>query len=233
MTAAGRVAGVDAHRRGWAVAEASTDRHDRLTLTGCSTFDEVLTLARDRGWLVVAVDMPIGLPRTGRRPSDALARARLGRRASSLFTTPAASAVEARSYEAANRSNRASMGIGLSKQSYNLFPRIREVRSALGGWDGCPVYEAHPETSFAAMTDEPLPPKRTPEGASRRVELLGRFLGDPRAALAAGPGDLTEIDALDAMAAAWTARRIVHDEAVVLGDPSARDAEGFELTIRV
>ncbi len=233
MSAPGRVAGVDAHRRGWAVAEVCTDEGSEVALSSYATFADVLAQARNQAWRVIAVDMPIGLPTSGRRPSDALAQARLGRRASTLFTTPAAEALEAGSYEGANRSNRAAMGIGLSKQSYNLFPRIREVRAALGGWDGCPVREAHPETAFAEMAGRPLPPKRTADGVQQRVELLGRDLGEARAALDGRPPEVPEVDALDAMAAAWTARRVAAGTAVVLGDPSDRDAQGFELTIQI
>jgi predicted RNase H-like nuclease len=51
---------------------------------------------------VLGIDIPIGLPESGPRLADALARQVLGSRASSVFSTPIRAALEAEPYAEAN-----------------------------------------------------------------------------------------------------------------------------------
>jgi predicted RNase H-like nuclease len=205
------VLGVDGCRAGWVgvhwTADAATD------VLVAPTLGELVAVLVERSGLVdvVGIDIPLHLPTDAPRAAEREARRRLPGRASTVFGSPAASAVDATDYAEANRLNREAMGLGLSRQSFGLFPAIRDARDWLATSPGVRVEEVHPESGFAALAGEPLlERKKTPDGAARRRRLLadeGLVLPDlaPRGA---GLDDL-----LDAGAAAWSARRIAHGTA--------------------
>src|SRR4051794_33828568 len=133
--------------------------------------------------------MPIGLLEAavpGGRECDRLARRMLGPgRGSCVFPPPCRPALGAATYAEAVRRNRASAshGLGISRQAYGLFPKLREVDGVLTPVLQGRLVEVHPEVSFTALRDmtapdeawlSPLRPKRTPEGRRQRVELLRR-----------------------------------------------------------
>ena len=194
----------------------------------------VIDLVRAGDLAAIGLDMPIGLPEHGRRASDAAARRLLGARRASLFPTPPRAVLDARNYADALACCRAMDGAGLSRQAFNLVPKMREVAACVSPDLQPAVSEVHPETSFAAMGDQPcVHPKRRREGALERVALLERHLGPIAAAVAARPIGVGVDDVLDACAAAWTALRVAAGTAVWLGDCDARDARGLRLTIAV
>ncbi|PSP86607.1 DUF429 domain-containing protein [Halobacteriales archaeon QS_1_68_17] len=132
---------------------------------------------------LVLVDVPIGLPADGRRECDELAREYLGERASSVFLTPVREAVSAESYAEASRRNRERTGDGLSSQTWNILPRVREADVFLrefpaardGSAAGATVREAHPEVCFAAFAGEPLATSKHDDGGvEERLAVLGR-----------------------------------------------------------
>ena len=198
------VVGVDGYRRGWVAVELGGTTFLRARVF--ATIADVAAAFPDA--YVIAVDIPIGLPDHGTRAADVAARTFLGRRASSVFTTPTRAAIEAPDYAAARR-----LQPSTSAQAYALRKRILEV-DELAARDAR-FYEVHPEVSFRALAGSVLPPKKTWNGVHER-----------RAALAATgivlPGDLAEAgfappdDVLDAAVAAWTAERIAQGRAGTL-----------------
>ena len=79
---------------------------------------------------LIMIDIPIGLRDKGSEPRlcDKAARKFLTRtRSSSIFPTPCRSSVYAHSYLQANQINRKMTGKGLSKQTWNITGKIREV----------------------------------------------------------------------------------------------------------
>jgi predicted RNase H-like nuclease len=182
---------------------------------------------------VIAIDIPIGLLDSGPRRADVLARAKLPGRASTIFNAPARACLVDVDYRTANDVSQRVLGKGLSRQSYALLPKIREVddfwRSA-----PCPVWEVHPELSFAKINDwKTMPSKKSWTGMLQRRHALSRVgivlddvLGD--AAHRASTDDM-----LDAGACAWSAREIFDGRAIFLPDPPEVDATGREATIRV
>ena len=109
------------------------------------------------------IDMPIGLSNREPRRCDRLARSTLGWQfSSSVFPCPARRALDAASYEEANRHNRAALNAGLSKQSFFLLPKIREVDRWLLTKAKNPkqLREAHPEVAFMAIKGESLTHKK-------------------------------------------------------------------------
>ena len=174
------------------------------------TFDDVLALTDG----IIAVDMPIGLPESGRRPCDTEARKRLGPRRSSVFPVPVRAALGATSFAEVT---------GLSIQGWNLVPKIAEVDAS---WEPR-VLECSPELSLAVVSGAPMAhPKRVPEGRAERLAVLeGAFPGlSLRAPGAAGH------DVLDAHACLLTARRVVRGDAIELGD-GTRDELGRPMRV--
>jgi predicted RNase H-like nuclease len=210
-------------------------RHDRgATVHVAKTIAALVADAEVNGHLaVIGVDIPIGLPDTGRRPADVLAYQLVGPRRSSVYMTPVRSALEAGSHAAAVHVNRERAGRGVSAQVYGLRSKIFEV----DGWVRHAqrwVVEVHPEVSFAELASGPLPDgKRTWAGAHHRR----RLLGDAGIALADDVGHAGRHaavdDVLDAGAAAWTAARVAAGAARPLPDPPVEYSDGWPAAIWV
>jgi predicted RNase H-like nuclease len=205
-----RVAGVDGCRGGWVVA---TD--DRLFVA--RNIHEVLAL----DVAVIAIDMPIGLPDAGPRACDVVARRRLGPRRSSVFATPVRATLAATDYPDALARHRAADGRGLSKQAYNLLPKIREVDAHAADPR---LHESHPELAFARLLGHPAAhAKRSPSGRAERLAALGLT------AISRLPGAAAD-DVLDALALVHTARHIAAGTGERLGD-GARDARETTMAV--
>jgi predicted RNase H-like nuclease len=204
-----RVLGVDACRKGW-VAVA-----DDLRAYFGRTIRELVASAVDDGApAVVAVDIPIGLPHSGPRQADVLARALLGKRASSVFATPVRAALAAATHAEATAISVQVTGKGLSRQAYALGAKILEAdhwaREASHR-----VIEVHPEVSFAAMAGRTLKhSKSTWAGAEERRLILARAGIVVPAEIGLAGETAGADDVLDAAAAMWTARRFVDGRAV-------------------
>ena len=201
---------------------AAYESRGQLSLSFLSTIEPIVVDLRVGVCSIAAIDLPIGLSLDGVRPVDALARLRLGPRRSTFFPTPVRAALDATDFETANAANRAASGKGLSIQAWNLVPKILEVdnlwhRSLLER-----LVEAHPEVSFAEMAGSPiLSKKSSPNGADERSALLSTHLCDGSAdvldqLIEAIPTGL-HVDAIDALALLWTARRVSMGDAVKLG----------------
>lgn len=218
-----KVVGVDGWHKGWVAVTLDDGRFHSAEVH--STIGPVLTL---EGVSVVGIDIPIGLPVSGRRQADVAARGLLGRRAASVFFAPPRAVVEADSYREANALSKERFGIGLSAQSYALRHKILEVDAAAAS-DGR-VFEVHPEVTFSMLGGDPLPSKKTWDGMGQRRRLLedaGVSLPDDL-----GPAGVVPVDdVLDAAAVAVSASRIARGLATSLPDPPERDADGTAMAI--
>ena len=202
-------------RNRWVVAEY--DPGTPVTwhlLTGAAA---LLSLADEVHAVAVAVDVPIGLPESGRRRCDEEAYALLGARRSSVFMTPPRHVLDHDRYASARAA-----APGLTAQSFALISRVRDVDEMLraaGPGVHDRVFECHPELSFQAMSATDLPRKKSAKGALDRVDALAAAgVADVRDA----PEEAGWDDALDAMACAWTASRWAAGQARVLGgEPDA------------
>jgi predicted RNase H-like nuclease len=127
------------------------------------------------------VDMPIGLPGLVKRQCDQIARRRLTRlRGSSVFPVPSREALMAQDYREACDLNQKALGVRISKQAWNLVPKIKEVDAWMLAQDPTqrPVRECHPELAFWAIQGGvPMQhAKKTPLGAKERLEALQRYM---------------------------------------------------------
>jgi predicted RNase H-like nuclease len=192
-----RVLGVDGAKGGWVAALVEGDHVRWLRL---AHIREALT----HDVMAIGVDMPIGLPQRGRRECDLLAKRALGRAHPRVFLAPPRDVLDATSYVDAGARHRAHTGgLGLSVQTWHIVERIREVDAVA---DDPRLVEVHPELSFARLAGEVLVSKHSAAGRVARLQTLRRRW--PRLdRLPAGD------DALDALAAAWSAERWVQGTA--------------------
>jgi predicted RNase H-like nuclease len=190
------------------------------------------------GAQIIAVDMPIGFQdapgETGMRACEQAARAVLGPRRSSVFPSPLRPALAAKDYREASALNRAAGGKGLSKQSFNLFAKMREIDALMTPHKESFVFETHPETSFALIAGHPAGhSKKTAEGREERLALLERH-GLPRALFDPHPyrrKDANLDDLVDAGICALTALRVAAGTAVSLPEDPPRDGRGLRMAI--
>jgi predicted RNase H-like nuclease len=226
----GTVMGVDGCRYGWVGVVVD---HDRWTLRVETDIDALTRWATDELGLphVIAIDIPIGLPDFGKRDADVLAAASLGRKHSSVFTTPIRDAISASDHAEANRLNRERIGAGVSAQAYALRSKVLEV-DRWAPTAPTRVVEVHPELSFAAIAGEPvMAGKRTPEGQDLRLRLLRSVGLDLAPALDDHRPGAAADDVLDATAAAWTAKRVLDRSARCLPDPPQTFSDGWPAAI--
>ena len=211
-----------------------------VEFSGWPSFEALLADACRREMLAVGVDMPVGLPGSERRTADVEARRLLGPRRSSLFWTPPRCVLDAADHAEANRRSWQRTARGLSAQSFALMPKVREVRDALKPEVFAPesrprAAEVHPETSFAVLAGRPMSAsKKQRAGIDERLEALSdEFPGIGEAiADASWPGPPRPVldDLLDAVAAAWTARRLAVGTALCLGEGET-DETGYPMNI--
>ena len=185
-------------------------------------------------WLV-SIDMPIGLSEAGPRRCDQEARRFLGHpRGTSVFPAPIRPMLPAPDYGEACAIGRASDGRALSRQAWNLLPRIRQLDDLLQRripWRQR-IGEAHPEVIFQLWAGQPLAEgKRQLGGRHQRRELIeARWPGVVAAATAQLPrGGWAADDLLDALACLRAAERRATGIALELGgDP---DRTGLAMAI--
>jgi predicted RNase H-like nuclease len=201
------VAGLDGCRAGWVLAVTPADaRHRDVEIVVVPHVTDALAM----DVAAIAIDIPIGIPDAGRRPCDDDARAFLGPRRSSVFPAPIRAQLAATTYEDALAAGRAIDGRGLSQQAWNLVSKMAEVDAALDGPGGDRLFECHPEASFALLAGAPMrDAKRTLAGALQRVAALSAVFADVGELAATRYIGGGSDDVLDAMAAAWSARRIL------------------------
>lgn len=214
-----RVVGLDGWKHGWIMAEVRLG-----VLVRVEAVTDLVGALSDLGPLAqIGIDMPFALL-PGEREADRLARGRLGRRGSTVFMAPPLSALRAADYPSASATCRRQTGKGLSKQSYNLFPRIREVRAALLSGLPAPLAEIHPELSYLAMTGAPLPRKKSWSGVAHRIRALQAVGLDPLPWLSLPP-TVPPDDVLDAIAVAWSAARLASRDPGLIRLPSSAPSD--------
>ena len=236
------IAGVDGCTAGW-IAAFVRPKGGEGRLRILPRFADVL-IAPERP-AVVAVDMPIGLPErvgAGGRAAENCVRPLLGARQSSVFSVPSRSAIYATDYREACSVAQATSEPPrkVSKQLFNIIPKIREVDAALRAAPAIAkqVFEVHPEVAFWRLNGERslTEPKKVksrpyePGLALRRGLLIGN--GMPADTVNSTPpkGSAAD-DLLDALACSAIARRIHAGLAKPFPDPPPRDAHGLVMAI--
>ena len=172
----------------------------------------------------------------GGRECERLGRRMLGRRASSIFSSPCRAALACPDHPSASRTNRESSphGLGLSRQAHAIFPKMREIDAIVTPDLQERLFEIHPELCFVEMAlienVEAPAGKKTSAGVEQRMALLeavgfaASSLCDHRRSWGASRDDV-----LDAAAAAWTALRRAQGLARFLPHTPPTDARGLRM----
>ena len=166
--------GVDGCPAGWffVALEPNGGIHSDIV----RTIDELVKMAgnSDR----IFIDIPIGLPNGGKeRGCDLAARRILGRpRASSVFRVPVRAALDTHTYEEAKQANQKATGKKISKQTFAIVPKIKEVDTLLQYNSRARniIREVHPEICFWALSGQkPMTSnKKKREGFYERIAVL-------------------------------------------------------------
>jgi predicted RNase H-like nuclease len=235
----GRVVGIDGCPTGWIAVSIRPEGPLEPVVRIVSRFTELI---EDSENVILAVDMPIGLPDfvgpEGRGP-ERLVRQRLGLRQSSVFSVPARRAVMMEDYReaCAMASATSEPPRMVAKQCFHIFPKIREIDTAMTPALEARVFEVHPELAFWRLnggSEMSLPKKvksrPNPAGLDQRRALLVHHGYLPES-LARPPRGAGADDLLDASANALIARRILRGEAESFPPEPARDAKGLRIAI--
>jgi predicted RNase H-like nuclease len=227
------VLGVDGCPGGWCVVPVRIGDHPAVGEPYVAPdFPELLKTDA----ATIAVDIPNGLlDRPGPRSCDSEARRMLGRRSSCVFSPPSRAALlHLDDYRRACDANREVTGRMLSRQSFGIAPKIKEVDDAMTPAHQERVREAHPELAFRAL-NRGLPVsenKKTADGTAIRWLLLqAAFSGLPSQppARSSLPSRCSTDDYIDALACAWTAVCITRRLAVFVPDSPETDAKGLRM----
>lgn len=235
------VGGVDGCRAGWIGVLRRPVNPTEVRLAVFSSFKEVLD--HSPALSVIAVDMPIGLPErigAGGRGPEKAARRHLGDRQSSVFSVPARAAVYAGDYgrACAIAQQTSEPPKKVSRQAFNLFPKMREIDDLMTPELEARVYEVHPELAFwrlngrAAMSlPKKVKSRANGPGLDQRRDLLVScgfeqgFLDQPP------PRGCGRDDLLDAAANCLIAERIANGGAEPFPPDYRRDGKGLRMAI--
>lgn len=171
--------GVDGCKAGW--VSVAINEYADWEVNIFSSFNNLWE--KYNGATHILVDIPIGLREKGKdeRKCDKVARSLLGpKRGPSVFRTPCRSAVYMNSYEDASQINYLRTSKFLSKQTWAIIPKIREVDMFLQNKENAidnVIREIHPEVCFWAFNN--FKPMETPKneyvGIKERISLLQSF----------------------------------------------------------
>lgn len=138
----------------------------------------------------VLVDIPIGLKERGKteRACDLEAREMLRpKRHASVFPAPCRQAISLDDYESASHKNHKVTGRKLSRQTWGLVPRIREVDDLMRSYSQAKyvIREAHPELLFLGLAGGPMAhSKQSRDGFAERMTILQLFEPEAKSLIA-------------------------------------------------
>jgi Uncharacterized conserved protein len=179
--------GVDGTRNGWISAEYTGK-------TWSLAFHESLeNIQADK----LIVDIPVALTKHNIRECDKLARKFLSpERHYSVFNSPVEDAVHSETYQEACDTNEDRTGKKISKQAWNIVPKIKEAEEEAK--NRC-IREGHPEVFFKSLEAKSVEHSKTSEeGAKQRKDVLDKY-GDISVIQKFGNKEVTEDDLMDAM----------------------------------
>jgi predicted RNase H-like nuclease len=226
------VVGVDGCPTGWLAVVYDLDRKT-LSPTVLPNVGGILAAYPDAA--TISIDIPIGLAEGMPRRCDVEARRVLGPRRNSVFPAPDPRVIESRTYEDASALSRSLTANGVSRQAFAIYPKVAEVNAMMTPILQQRVIEVHPEVCFWALAGErPMDnPKRTPQGFEERRALLSEAFDEIRissreeARRFARPAGTDDV--LDAIVAAWMARRYAEGRAGRLPPDPDVDSRGLRM----
>ena len=219
------VIGIDGCKAGWIIAK--TLENESISFQIIKNLNDLKRINVSH----IGIDIPLQLSHTGKRYAEIEARSLLKNRACTIFTPPTLNALRAKNYMDACEVNFKECGKRISKQSWNLFPKIKEAQEFLENKsiNKLRVFEVHPELSFMAMNDMSLvqASKKTDIGREIRIKLIQKFF--PKFSFESVRNEYKknqalDDDILDSVSVLWSTQRIVDNIAnFVPKDPKRID----------
>lgn len=225
------IVGVDACKGGWVAVILTKNYHYKVEL-----FTNIGEMwHRCSAASLILIDVPIGLKQSGiERLCDLEARRLLGApRSSSVFPVPCRPAVYTLCYNAASDINEQQTGRKLSKQTWGITPKIREVDQFLRNNLEArkTIREIHPELCFWALAGQRAMDnsKKTTEGVDERKQVLNSIFSQTDKIVSESQSNLVlrnragTDDVIDALAAAVTGLHRDNQLSSIPGEPEHDD----------
>jgi predicted RNase H-like nuclease len=189
---------------------------------------------------MILVDIPIGLLDKGNeeRKCDKEARAKLkSPRASSVFPAPCRRAIREEDYNKAKEINKDKTEKGLTKQTFAIMSKIRDVDNFLLNNKAARsrIKETHPEICFWALSGHPMVhSKKKSEGQNERIKVLESVYSRANDIFTCAKStyrrkEVAIDDILDALAAAVTAMLGYQNGFETLPQEPERDSQGLPM----
>ena len=228
------ILGIDGSKNGWVGVKQNLKHEGSSKVLFSNKLIDFISLDIE----LIIIDMPIGLDKNiqqGGRLVDKEARKKLLKRKSSIFNAPIRDVLKAKSYDEANNISKRK-GLGISKQSWNLVPKINELDQILQIKTRPQIYESHPELCFQTMNDGKLRfSKKEKLGIKERKNILikngfdRKFIDNNLKKNKNFQPD----DFLDACALSWTAKRIINKQNIDLPEDPEIDELGIIMQMKV
>ncbi len=206
----------------------------KLSVESCGVvqdFGQVLRVTEDCA--CIAIDIPIGLTDGPTRDADREARRLLGwPRRTSVFSAPPRPLLQTSTYAKACAISLRLNKKKISRQTFGLLPKIRQVDEAMSPVEQGRVIETHPEVGFWALNGRQpvLESKKAAPGMSKRRLLLQQAFAAQTIRLDAPSGSRVD-DVYDSCVAAWTAFRYSRGEAERVPLHPPKDRKGLRMEI--
>lgn len=214
--------GIDGCRKGWVAVTLASSGEPRIDLF--SNLEDCFR-GRLKSFRLALIDIPIGLKARGaeERLCEPLARIKLRQRRSSVFPAPVRAVLsQTADYSAASRISFKLTGKKISRQTWNICPKIREAEAFLCRRRSliARVAESHPELCFASLNGgAPMAYSKRKRvgtcesGLNERLRILKKYWKRPQDAYPVFarryPGTAKADDVLDAMVLAVSARLMI------------------------
>lgn len=230
--------GVDGCKAGWFAV--SIHDYDKWELR---IYKSIKDLCREYAASdTILVDIPIGLKDIGMRERlcDLTARKMLGPgRGSSVFPVPCREAVHTVTYHEANKINKQVLGRGLSKQTWGIVPKIREVDVFVVNNESIRgrLKESHPEVCFYALSGQPMQySKKRKKGAEERIDVLRKLYQNTNEIIEFALNnylrkELALDDIIDALCLAISGLQGLERGFTVVPQTPEKDANGLDMQI--
>jgi len=229
-----QIAGVDGCPGGWLCITLDSET-DAVTANIFPTARQLL--AFNPHIEAMAIDMPIGLPHSGRRRCDKLAKNALGNRHVCVFYAPTRDALSSPSRIAASTI----LGRGATVQEWEIYSKINNLDLALTSSHQRWCFEVHPEICFWAWNDATAMEhkKSSAEGRQAREQLIDAHWPHHRANVLQELSGNEQIatnhyaddDVNDAFACLWTAQRLIAQNAERMPPDPDVDVRGLRMEI--
>ena len=229
-----QIAGVDGCPGGWLIVTLDTE----TASISADIFPTAQQLVAHNPFLAaMAIDMPIGLPQSGRRRCDELAKELLGNRHMCVFYAPTRDAVLAPSRIAASTL----LERGVTVQEWEIYSKINNLDIAMNPAHQRWCFEVHPELCFCSWNGGVAiqHKKSSPEGHQAREQLIDTHWPMHRAAVYQQLAENERIkanhfandDVNDAFACLWSAQRILDQSAERIPERPDLDPRGLRMEI--